>query len=294
MRPKIILILFKVVSLSVLFWSALAWAVCPEFPNDNGLCDTLYEEVYPPDATFTNPGHLARAPFFVTHDVPNPEIDSISAIIIPLRFTHTNPTKYCSVSTYWNRISWSQANLPRSIFRHLVTSTGDTIHNWMMDQYEEGQDEEWNDIQLNLDGTSHFWLSMIPAGSEDQRFGPEIHRLLATITFKLQDTMLICIDTCWWPPNNRLAFARSDAIAYIPRHNMPYCFSIRSANRGDANSDGVINVGDVIYLINYLFKGGPVPNPQLAGDANCDGTVDVGDVIYLINYLFKGGAPPCE
>ena len=47
---KRISILFKVVSLSVPFWSALAWAICPEFPNDNGLCDTLYVKVYPPDA----------------------------------------------------------------------------------------------------------------------------------------------------------------------------------------------------------------------------------------------------
>ncbi len=29
------------------------------------------------------------------------------------------------------------------------------------------------------------------------------------------------------------------------------------------------------------------------GDVNCDGNVDIGDVMYLINYLFIGGAPPC-
>jgi hypothetical protein len=28
------------------------------------------------------------------------------------------------------------------------------------------------------------------------------------------------------------------------------------------------------------------------GDANKDGNIDIGDVIYLINYLFKGGTPP--
>ena len=63
---------------------------------------------------------------------------------------------------------------------------------------------------------------------------------------------------------------------------------------GDANGDRIIDVGDVVYLINYLFKNGPVPNPLQAGDATCDGNVDVGDVVYLINYLFKGGFPPCE
>jgi len=62
--------------------------------------------------------------------------------------------------------------------------------------------------------------------------------------------------------------------------------------RGDANGDGILDVGDVVYLINYLFKSGPAPIPLDAGDANCDGIVDIGDVVYLINYLFKGGPPP--
>lgn len=30
------------------------------------------------------------------------------------------------------------------------------------------------------------------------------------------------------------------------------------------------------------------------GDVNCDGKVTVSDVVYLINYLFKGGPPPCR
>ncbi len=63
---------------------------------------------------------------------------------------------------------------------------------------------------------------------------------------------------------------------------------------GDANGDELVDVGDVVYLINYLFKGGPAPIPWEAGDANSDGMVDVGDVVYLINYLFKGGPAPCS
>ncbi len=61
---------------------------------------------------------------------------------------------------------------------------------------------------------------------------------------------------------------------------------------GDANGDGVIDVGDVVYLINYLYKNDSAPNPLQAGDASCNGVVDVGDVIYLINYLYKGGPAP--
>jgi hypothetical protein len=62
--------------------------------------------------------------------------------------------------------------------------------------------------------------------------------------------------------------------------------------RGDANHDGVINLGDAIYILNYLFKHGPAPIPMDAGDANCNGATELGDAIYILNYLFKHGPPP--
>jgi hypothetical protein len=61
---------------------------------------------------------------------------------------------------------------------------------------------------------------------------------------------------------------------------------------GDANNDGGCNVGDITYLINYVYKGGPPPPCMNEGDANADCSVDVGDAVYLTNYVFKGGPPP--
>jgi uncharacterized delta-60 repeat protein len=61
---------------------------------------------------------------------------------------------------------------------------------------------------------------------------------------------------------------------------------------GDVNGDKVVDVGDVVYMVNYLFKGGAAPNPLKTGNVNSDGTVDVGDIVYLINYLFKNGPVP--
>jgi len=66
-----------------------------------------------------------------------------------------------------------------------------------------------------------------------------------------------------------------------------------SPQRGDVNCDNQRTVSDVIYLINYLFKGGPPPSVLETGDVNCDGKVTISDVVYLVNYLFKGGPPPC-
>ena len=69
---------------------------------------------------------------------------------------------------------------------------------------------------------------------------------------------------------------------------------VRTYFAGDANADGVIDIGDVVHIVNYLYKSGPSPDPLEAGDANCDGIIDIGDVVSLINYLFKNGpAPGC-
>jgi non-lysosomal glucosylceramidase len=67
-----------------------------------------------------------------------------------------------------------------------------------------------------------------------------------------------------------------------------------SYRRGDANGDGAIDLGDMVFLITYLYRGGVPPQPLEAGDVNCDGTVNLGDIVYLINYLYRGGSPPCE
>ncbi len=64
--------------------------------------------------------------------------------------------------------------------------------------------------------------------------------------------------------------------------------------RGDANGDGVITISDVVFLVSYLYRGGPAPDPWEAGDANSDGQINLGDVVYLISYLFREGPPPTK
>ncbi|MCK5128014.1 MAG: dockerin type I repeat-containing protein [candidate division Zixibacteria bacterium] len=63
-------------------------------------------------------------------------------------------------------------------------------------------------------------------------------------------------------------------------------------NAGDANDDGQTNIGDAVYIIDWIFKGGPDMPCMSQGDANYDGSANAGDAIYLINYAFKGGPPP--
>ena len=62
---------------------------------------------------------------------------------------------------------------------------------------------------------------------------------------------------------------------------------------GDVTGEGSVDLGDVVFLINYLYKNGLAPNPLMTGDLNCDGALNLGDVVYIINYLYKQGSSPC-
>lgn len=61
---------------------------------------------------------------------------------------------------------------------------------------------------------------------------------------------------------------------------------------GDVNRSAQTDIDDVVFLIAYLFIGGPAPNPLDAGDVDCSGGIDIDDVVYLVTYIFAGG--PCE
>lgn len=61
---------------------------------------------------------------------------------------------------------------------------------------------------------------------------------------------------------------------------------------GDVNSDGRINILDIIFLINLKYKDGPLPNILEFGDINNDTLIDILDIIYFINYIYKEGPQP--
>ncbi len=62
---------------------------------------------------------------------------------------------------------------------------------------------------------------------------------------------------------------------------------------GDADGTGIVTISDAVYMINYIFGGGPAPDPLESGDADCNGIVTISDAVYLINYIFGGGPVPC-
>jgi hypothetical protein len=62
--------------------------------------------------------------------------------------------------------------------------------------------------------------------------------------------------------------------------------------RGDSNDDGSVDLTDGVFVLNYLFLGGPAPECLDAANTNADENIDLADGVFVLNYLFLGGPPP--
>jgi len=64
----------------------------------------------------------------------------------------------------------------------------------------------------------------------------------------------------------------------------------------DADASGDINVADLIYLVNFLFFGGPPPQPMASGNVDCQGgeSPNVADLTYFVTFMFFDGPAPCD
>jgi hypothetical protein len=63
--------------------------------------------------------------------------------------------------------------------------------------------------------------------------------------------------------------------------------------RGDANSDGGVDLTDAIFTLNRLYIGeSPTPECERTADSNADGAIDVSDAVFTLGVLFVGDVMP--
>ncbi len=103
---------------------------------------------------------------------------------------------------------------------------------------------------------------------------------------------LIHYDGTDWADITASADTASNTICGTSESLSPFVVGYFDYICGDVNGSKTVNILDVTYLISYLYKGGPSPDPIEAADVNSSGTVNILDVTYLIGYLYKGGPEP--
>ena len=58
---------------------------------------------------------------------------------------------------------------------------------------------------------------------------------------------------------------------------------------GDVNGSGKLNLLDVAYIINYLYRGGPAPVGTGLDDVDNSGSINLLDVSRIIDLLYRKG-----
>jgi hypothetical protein len=90
-----------------------------------------------------------------------------------------------------------------------------------------------------------------------------------------------------------------DGVGYVPSYALP---TFRTGDlaaaaqkeffRGDANSDGTLNITDPIFVLVFLFGSGAAPTCLAAADSNDDELIDIADPVADLLNLFHGRPLP--
>jgi hypothetical protein len=170
----------------------------------------------------------------------------------------TSPAIDCSNLENVHLVFYRWLGVEHIPWDHVSLSVGLNVADWYVLWENPGlvQDSEWTEVRIDI--------------SEYAAYQPEVF-----LRWTMGPTNHIW-HYCGWNIDD-VRVVSYDCQGY-------YC--------GDANGDDLVNVGDAVYLINYVFREGPAPVPLESGDANADGSANVGDAVYLIAYIFKGGPNP--
>lgn len=81
---------------------------------------------------------------------------------------------------------------------------------------------------------------------------------------------------------------RGRVVLYGPEG--PGCCELRADIDGSGSGP---DISDLVYLVSYMFSGGPTPPCMEHADVNGSGSgPDISDLVYLVSYMFSGGPPP--
>lgn len=155
--------------------------------------------------------------------------------------------------------------------------------------FAEGRPDVFDWQSIDIDTSFIINLVWFGASSSGDPMSPGTGPV-AYMHFVVYDTGWVELDTA----NTvvlRLIFGDPNSTTWMPRV-VPSQYHIVPSLPGDVNSDGQVDLGDILFLVSYLYKLGFTPEPIERGDVNGDCVVDLGDVLYLISYLYKGGSVP--
>ena len=118
------------------------------------------------------------------------------------------------------------------------------------------------------------------------------------------DTQYVLIDTTDFNPSHTVTLTRlidnsgmieteiykPEITGLTPISSQPCCIGYRGNINGSSCDE--VNIGDLVYFVNYMFNGGDAPPCTEEADVNGSGVINIADLTYFINFEFKGGSEP--
>lgn len=122
------------------------------------------------------------------------------------------------------------------------------------------------------------------------------------ITVALDDSASIgetfCLDSSLFPHSyGQWMWSYSGGPLVIPSWDGPHCWPIVGSccvgHRGNINgsADDQIDISDLVYLVEFMFDGGPVPPCMEEADIDVSGEIDISDLVRLVDHMFDFGLP---
>jgi len=169
------------------------------------------------------------------------------------------------------------------------------IINWMMvNEVEDvdghiyiGDDLGWVNPVVTAVGNG---TSTIPCTQETIGYYPGLTAPILKLTFDLGDFAGMYDEGLMWDCDTRsyVVTGADDGGPISAGDDFTYC----GHTAGDLNLDGVIDISDLVFMVEWMFNGGDAPQVLETADLDGNGAVDISDLVYMVDYMFMGGAAP--
>jgi len=109
----------------------------------------------------------------------------------------------------------------------------------------------------------------------------------------LARTVLINVDAGTSPPFGQ-NYPESGTVIRIRTTKSEPCGCCIPPIRGDVDyaEPFAIDIADLVYLVDFMFTGGPPPICLEEADMEVNGEIDISDLVFLVDYMFNQGPPP--
>ena len=251
---------------------------CPVEVSVEGLAagdyyaDVLFSSPDAPGDPVVGTVHLVVHPFDVDSlIVPSTTMPS-NAAVQPVVLAIKQPAKGATVSL----------DIPPDVFVWELSTEGLITESWDYVFTEITSDH----LSVTL---ANSFGQVIPAGSN------------TIFNIKMQgrwcaDWMPIRWDTAMsGDPLKRTAITKLDYRTVLPGFDFLRDESeMRGYTPGDANSDGLVDIADLVFMVNWMFKGGPSAAVPSSLDVNGDCFVDVSDLVKMVDHMFLIDGPTLD